>query len=67
MYQIALTKEQFDLLGGCVLATIRQLNKSWEEMPIEEGRIGIQEQIIRCNKILVELTKVRESMEEGEV
>ena len=60
MYEIALTKEQFDLLGECVLATINQLRKSWQEMPLEQGRIGIQEQIVRCNDILRELAKVEE-------
>jgi len=60
MYQIALTKEQFDLLGECVLATINQLRKAWVEMPLEKGRIGIQEQIVRCNDVMRELAKVEE-------
>lgn len=60
MYNLALTKEDFDLIGECVLATINQLRKAWEQMPLEGGRVGIQEQIIRCNGILRQLAKVEE-------
>lgn len=60
MYNLTLTKEDFDLIGECILATINQLRKSWEQMPLEGGRVGIQEQIIRCNGILWQLAKVEE-------
>lgn len=63
MYQITLTKEQFDLLGECVLGTIDSLRKLWEAMPITSGRVGIQEQIVRCNDIMRELSKVYEEDE----
>ena len=60
MYNLTLAKEDFDLIGECVLATINQLRKAWEQMPLEGGRVGIQEQIIRCNGILRQLAKVEE-------
>lgn len=60
MYNITFTKDQFDLIGECVLATIGALQKSWEQMPLEGGRIGIQEQIVRCNNLLCELSKIEE-------
>lgn len=60
MYNLTLTKEDFGLIGECVLATINQLRKAWEQMPLEGGRVGIQEQIIRCNGILRQLAKVEE-------
>ena len=63
MYQITLTKEQFDLLSECVLGTIDSLRKLWDAMPITSGRVGIQEQIIRCNNIMRELSKVYEEDE----
>lgn len=64
MYNISLTKEQFDLLGECVLGTIDALRKLWQAMPIESGRVGIQEQIIRCNDVMRELSKVYEEEDE---
>lgn len=60
MYNLTLTKEDFDLIGECILATINQLRKAWEQMPLEGGRVGIQEQIIHCNGILRQLAKVEE-------
>ena len=63
MYNITLTKEQFDLLSECVLGTIDSLRKLWEAMPITSGRVGIQEQIIRCNDIMREISKVYEEDE----
>lgn len=63
MYNLTLTKEDFDLIGECVLATINMLRKSWEQMPLEGGRVGIQEQIVRCNGIMRTLAKVEEGEE----
>lgn len=63
MYNITLTKEQFDLLGECVLGTIDSLRKLWDAMPLESGRVGIQEQIIKCNNLMIELSKVYEEDE----
>ena len=63
MYETAFTKEQLDLIGECVLATIIQLNKMGGDMPIQAGKVAIQEQIVRCNALLVELAKIQEEDE----
>lgn len=63
MYETSFTKEQLDLIGECILETISQLNTAWNKMPLEAGRVAIQEQIVRCNAILVELAKVQEEDE----
>ena len=60
MYNLTFNKEDFNLIGECVLATINQLRKLWEQMPLESGRVGIQEQIVRCNSVLRQLAKVEE-------
>ena len=66
MYNLTFTKEQFELIGECVLATIQALNKTWEQMPLRATKAGagIQEQIAACNAILRELAKIEEEAED---
>lgn len=58
MYEIAFTKNQLDLIGECVLQTVRDLRKASDMVLIADATQSLETTILRCNEILKLLAEV---------
>lgn len=63
MKPINFTKAELDLICECALSAISDLDERGRKMPLESLRIAIQENIVKCNAIIVKIAKHYE--EEG--
>lgn len=63
MYNLTFTKNDLDLIGECVLQTIRDLRAASEKIVIQDATNSIETTILRCGNILRELAKVQEGAE----
>lgn len=63
MYNLTFTKNDFDLIGECVLQTIRDLRAASEKICVQDATNSIETTILRCGNILRELAKVQEGEE----
>lgn len=60
MYNLTFSKNDFELIGECVLQTIRDLRAASEKIQVQGATQSIELTIMRCNSILRELAKVEE-------
>lgn len=63
MYNLTFTKNDLDLIGECVLQTIRDLRAASEKIVVQDATNSIETTILRCGNILRELAKVQEDAE----
>ncbi len=63
MYNLTFTKNDLDLIGECVLQTIRDLRSASEKICVQDATNSLETTILRCGHILRELAKVQEGEE----
>lgn len=64
MYNLTFSKNDFELIGECVLQTISDLRDASNKIQVQEATRSIELTINRCNSILRELAKVEEASHE---
>lgn len=64
MYNLTFSKNDFELIGECVLQTISDLRAASNKIQVQEATRSIELTINRCNLILRELAKIEEESHE---
>ena len=64
MYNLTFSKNDFELIGECVLQTISDLRAASDKIQVQEATRSIELTINRCNLILRELAKIEEESHE---
>lgn len=64
MYNLTFSKNDFELIGECVLQTIGDLRAASDKIQVQEATRSIELTIKRCNSILRELAKIEEESHE---
>lgn len=65
MYNLTFSKNDFELIGECVIQTISDLRAASNKIQVQEATRSIELTINRCNLILRELTKIAKIEEES--
>ena len=60
MYNLTFGKNDFDLIGECILQTISDLRAASDKIQVQGAKNSIELTILRCNSILRELARIEE-------